>query len=55
MPKNDALSQNNRALRSNPNYLLLETAVDTRLLVGTQRHKITEPYAQIPTNWNEIC
>ena len=40
------VSQNNRALRSNPNV----PAPDGHpLLVEIKSHKITEPYAQIPT------
>jgi len=39
------LSQNNRALRSNPN----EQEAAAEAVVTEKGHKITEPYAQIPT------
>jgi len=39
------VSQNNRALRSNPNIILKNIGGETIEI----RHKITEPYAQIPT------
>ena len=39
-------SQNNRALRSNPNGTKKEVIIINQ---GIKGHKITEPYAQIPT------
>jgi len=41
------LSQNNRALRSNPNTI---EELPDKLQSWLYGHKITEPYAQIPTN-----
>ena len=42
-------SQNNRALRSNPNIICSKNR--HRFIIS---HKITEPYAQIPTHYNFI-
>jgi len=47
-PVNIKMSQNNRALRSNPNSTRTFTGTALNDHVGLS-HKITEPYAQIPT------